>query len=98
MGVFAFTIEFWSMAKSAGVEVEMTMPEGASLVSGEAEVELGHLAGRSALLGNRWKNPAFFEGLPSGYTRRVVWVVRGGGRIGIEVRAEKAGRVRLESG
>ena len=80
------------------VEVKMTLPEGASLVSGEAEVELGHLAGRSALLGNRWKNPAFFEGLPSDYARRVVWVVRGGGRIGIEVRAEKAGTVRLESG
>jgi murein tripeptide amidase MpaA len=78
------------------VEAEITLSEGASLVSGEAEVELGHLAGRSTLLGNRWKNPAFFEGLPSDYARRVVWVVRGEGPIGIEVRAERAGTVRLE--
>ena len=67
------------------------MPTDASLVSGEREVELGHLAGRSALAGNRWKSPAFFEGLPSDYAGRTVWVVRGEGPVRVEVRGGRAG-------
>jgi hypothetical protein len=74
------------------------MPEGTSLVSGKAEVELGHLAGRSALWGNRWKSAAFFDGLPSDYARRVVWVVRGTDPLQVEVSSERAGTVQLESG
>ena len=68
------------------VEAELELPQGASLVSGEREVELGHLAGRSALTGNRWKSPAFFQGLPSDYASRTVWIVRGEGPIEVEVR------------
>ncbi|CAN5903920.1 M14 family metallopeptidase [soil metagenome] len=77
------------------VTVELTLPEGAELVSGKLETELGHLAGRSALLGNRWKDPTFFNGLPSDHTRRSDWVVRGAGPIEVDVRSEKAGIVRL---
>jgi hypothetical protein len=80
------------------VEAEIKMPEGANLVSGKAEVELGHLTGRSALWGNRWKGPTFFNGLPSDYARRVVWVVRGEGPLQVEVTSERAGTVRLETG
>jgi murein tripeptide amidase MpaA len=79
------------------VEAEIKMPEGANLVSGKAEVELGHLTGRSALWGNRWKGPTFFNGLPSDYARRVVWVVRGEGPLQVEVTSERAGTVRLET-
>ena len=78
------------------VKAEITLSEGASLVSGETEVDLGHLAGRSSLGGNSWKSPAFFAGLPSKYAARAVWVVRGEGTVGVEVRSEKAGMVRLE--
>jgi murein tripeptide amidase MpaA len=80
------------------VEVEIKIPEGASLVSGDVEVDLGHLTGRSSLLGNRWKNPAFFDGLPSDYARRVVWVVRGEGPLEVEVRSERAGTALLKTG
>jgi len=80
------------------VEVRLKLPRGASLVSGEPEVELGHLAGRSALAGNRWKSPAFFEGLPSDYASRKVWVVRGGGPVEVEVRGGRAGTARLRTG
>ncbi|MGI9050602.1 MAG: carboxypeptidase, partial [Rubrobacteraceae bacterium] len=80
------------------VEVEVTLPEGATLVSGEKEVDLGHLAGRSSLEGNSWKNPAFWAGLPSDYARRVAWVVSGGGTVEVEVRSGKAGTQRLKSG
>jgi hypothetical protein len=80
------------------VEAEIKIPEGATLVSGKAEVELGHLTGRSAFGGNRWKDPAFFRGLPSDYARRVVWIVRGGGPLEVEVRSERAGTVRLGTG
>jgi murein tripeptide amidase MpaA len=80
------------------VEVRIELPQGARLVSGEREVELGHLAGRSALAGNRWKSPAFFEGLPSDYARRTVWVVRGEGPVRVEVRGGRAGTARLAAG
>ncbi len=78
------------------VKAEMKLPEGATIISGKREVELGHLAGRSALAGNRWKSPGFFEGLPSDYARRVEWVVKNEGNLEVEVRSEKAGTVRLE--
>jgi murein tripeptide amidase MpaA len=77
------------------VEARIELPPEASLVSGDREVELGHLAGRSALAGNRWKSPAFFDGLPSDYASRTVWVVRGEGPVEIEVRGGRAGTVRL---
>ena len=80
------------------VEAKIELPEGASLVSGKAKVELGHLTGRSALWDNRWKDPTFFDGLPSEYARRVVWVVRGEGSLEVEVSSERAGTVRLEVG
>lgn len=81
------------------VEVEMRLPDSsASLVSGERETDIGHLAGRSALEGNAWKDSAFFTGLPSDYARRVIWVVRGEGSIEVEVRSEKGGVVRLSAG
>src|ERR671921_1188642 len=78
------------------VEARIELPPEASLVSGDREVELGHLAGRSALAGNRWKSPAFFEGLPSDYAGRTVWVVRGEGLVEVEVRGGRAGKSRLE--
>jgi murein tripeptide amidase MpaA len=78
------------------VKAEIKLPESATIVSGEREVDLGHLAGRSALAGNRWKSPGFFEGLPSDYARRVEWVVKSEGNLEVEVRSEKAGTVRLE--
>jgi hypothetical protein len=80
------------------VEATIGLPPGASLVSVERDVELGHLAGRSALTGNKWKSPSFFQGLPSDYARRTVWIVRGEGPIEIEVRGGRAGTVSARSG
>ena len=77
------------------VKAAVRLPEGATLVTGDPEVDLGHLAGRSALVGGGWKAPAFFQGLPSDHAGRCVWVVRGEGPVGVEVRSEKAGLVRL---
>lgn len=79
------------------VEVTVDLPEDAEFVSGERETELGHLTGRSALLGNRWKTPVFFNGLPSDYAGRLVWVVSGQGPVKVEVRSEKAGTIRLQA-
>jgi hypothetical protein len=80
------------------VQATLGLPPDASLISGQREVDLGHLAGRSALTANRWKNPSFFHGLPSDYASRKVWIVRGEGPIDIEVRGGRAGTVRLETG
>ena len=80
------------------VKIEVKLPEGATLVSGEAKMGLGHLTGRSSLEGNSWKNPAFWAGLPSDYARRAAWMVDGGGTVEVEVRSDKAGTLRLKSG
>ena len=80
------------------VEIEIKLPEGATLVSGEAKMGLGHLTGRSSLESNSWKNPAFWAGLPSDYARRAAWMVDGGGTVEVEVRSDKAGTLRLKSG
>ena len=77
------------------VKAVLGLPPEASLISGRQEVDLGHLAGRSALTANRWKNPPFFQGLPSDYARRTVWIVRGEGPIEVEVRGGRAGTARL---
>jgi len=79
------------------VEATLGLPPTASLVSGEREVELGHLAGRSALTANRWKNPSFFQGLPSDYASQTIWIVRGEGPVEIEVRGGRAGTIRLKA-
>lgn len=78
------------------VEAEIRLPEGTSLISGEEKAELGHLAGRSSLTGNQWRNPYFWQGLPSEYARRAVWVVRGNGPVEVEVRSEKGGTVKVQ--
>ncbi len=80
------------------VEVELTLPQDADLVSGERLTKIGHLAGRSALSGGRWKSPVFFQGLPSDYARRLRWIFRGDGPVHFEVRGGKAGTVKLETG
>jgi murein tripeptide amidase MpaA len=79
------------------IEARLYLPPAASLVSGEREVVLGHLAGRSALSSNRWKNPSFFQGLPSDYASRTIWTVRGEGPVQVEVRGGRAGTLRLEA-
>ncbi len=55
------------------VVAEITSPEDAELVSGNREMDLGHLAGRSAL-DFGWKGPTSWFGLPSDYASRAVWV------------------------
>jgi hypothetical protein len=78
------------------VKATLSPPRGASLVFGEWEADLGHLAGRSALVGGGWKGPAFFQGLPSDHARRHVWILRGEGPVEVEVHSEKAGVLRLK--
>ena len=79
------------------VKATIDLPEGTSLVSGGPDVDLGHLAGRSALVSAGWKDPAFFVGLPSDYARQAVWIVRGDGDIGVNVTSQKAGTRRMKS-
>jgi hypothetical protein len=79
------------------VKATLTLPPGVDLVSGKMEADLGHLAGRAALTTNYQRNPALFTGLPSEYTHRTDWVVRGQGPIGVEVRSLRGGTVRLEA-
>ncbi len=71
------------------IEVILTLPEGASLISGHLEQEIGHLEGRSNKV---------FEKMAQGndFRRHVEWVVKAKAFSEVEVSAvaERAGTVR----
>jgi hypothetical protein len=76
------------------VEAELTLPEGARLVAGEPKAEAGQLAGRVHRRSTLW-----FGGDDSTTDRaKIEWVVEApdGGRLGVEVRHQRAGTVRRE--
>ena len=75
------------------VEVELELPAGARVVSGNQHVELGQLNGRSKERSLYW-----FEDRSTSDRARVEWVVEAkpGDRISAVVRHERAGTVRTE--
>ena len=77
------------------LEVELTLPEGARLRSGEIRTELGQLQGRvhkRSLLG-WWSEDSTRE------RAKAEWVVEApaGGTVGIEARHQRAGVVRVDA-
>lgn len=64
---------------------------GAASVVGKAEVEIGHLEGRSGAAGGFWMG--YFRGGASIRERRIAWVVKGGkgDRITLKVSGPRAG-------
>jgi murein tripeptide amidase MpaA len=74
------------------LEVELTLPEGAKLLSGDAKVELGQLEGRVH------KRSALWWGTDdaTGDRAKAEWVIEApdGGELGIEARHERAGTIR----
>jgi murein tripeptide amidase MpaA len=74
------------------LEVELTLPEGAKLLTGDPKVELGQLEGRvhkrSAL--GWWADDA------TGDRAKAEWVIEApqGGELGIEARHQRAGTIR----
>ena len=74
------------------VEVELTLPEGASLVTGERKEEAGQLTGRVHKRSALW-----WGGDDStGDLAKLEWVIEApeGGELRIEARHERAGTVR----
>lgn len=75
------------------VRVALELPEGASLVSGKAQTELGHLEGRSNKLGVS----AHMAASPTDNRQRLEWVLRApkGSVLGVQVLSERAGALTL---
>ena len=78
-----------------GLEVELTLPEGARLRTGELETDVGQLTGRvhkRSLLG-WWSEDSTSE------RAKLEWVVEApaGGKVGIEARHQRAGVVRVDA-
>lgn len=74
------------------LEVELTLPEGATLVAGERKEEAGQLAGRVHKRSILW-----WGGDDStGDLAKLEWVIEApeGGELGIEARHQRAGTVR----
>jgi hypothetical protein len=71
------------------LEVEITLPEGATLVSGDKRVECGQLAGRAL------KNTAYWEADPTDDRVKVEWVVRApkGSEATITAAHQRAGKI-----
>ncbi len=74
------------------IEVRLSLPEGASIVSGEAEHEIGQLEGRSNKIYGGW----FSSNNLTDNQKRLEWVVRAseGSSAQVEVRSERAGTIR----
>lgn len=73
---------------------EISLPEGATLVSGKSRAEVGHLEGRA------YRGLAFFGSAADGSddSMKVEWVVEApaGTPVEIEIRSERAGIVRTQ--
>jgi murein tripeptide amidase MpaA len=76
------------------LEVKLELPEGATLVTGKAEQEIGHLEGRSAKLYSAW----FASGTPTDNQVKVEWVVNApsGGKAKLTVKSERAGTLHAD--
>jgi murein tripeptide amidase MpaA len=75
------------------VQVTLTLPEGATLVTGQAEQEVGHLEGRANKAFGGWGFPS-----PTDNQRKVEWAVRApaGSALHLAVHAERAGAARTD--
>ncbi|HLL78587.1 MAG TPA: M14 family metallopeptidase [Ktedonobacteraceae bacterium] len=73
------------------IEVELRLPESASLVSGERWQPIGQLEGRSNKIWNWWSSAS-----PTDNRRKVEWVLKGapGTQVELTVRAQRAGTLR----
>ncbi len=73
------------------IRVELDLPDGASLIMGEADQEVGQLEGRANKAFGGFGMPS-----PTDNQRVVEWVVRapGGSALKVTARAERAGTVR----
>jgi len=71
------------------VRVELELPEGVSLSSGQAKTELGHLEGRSGKL----SVTTVFAASPTDNRAWAEWVLRGqpGAEVKIRIRSDRAG-------
>jgi murein tripeptide amidase MpaA len=72
------------------IEVRLTLPQGAELVTGEAFQEVGQLEGRAN------KRALFGGGFPTDHLRKLEWTLRApqGGELRIEAVAQRAGTAR----
>ncbi|MGH2523307.1 MAG: M14 family zinc carboxypeptidase, partial [Anaerolineales bacterium] len=71
------------------LEVEIALPEGATLVGGERRVEAGQLAGRAL------KNNTFWNADPTDDRAKVEWVVRApkGSEVKVTAAHQRAGKI-----
>jgi hypothetical protein len=73
------------------IEVELALPEGSSLVSGQLRQDVGHLEGRSNKIWGRGTG-----GSPTDNLCKIEWVLKGPHRstVDVTVRSQRAGVVR----
>jgi murein tripeptide amidase MpaA len=73
------------------IELELTLPEGVSLVAGQQRQEVGHLEGRSNKLWAWFSSSSLTDNLC-----KTEWVFKGqpGSRVDLTIRAQRAGTLR----
>ena len=81
-----------SRSAARPVRVELGLPEGVSLTSGQAKSELGHLEGRSGKL----SVSTIYAASPTDNRTWTEWVLRGpvGAEVSVKVLSERAGTLR----
>ena len=75
------------------IKAALTLPEGATLVTGDLEQEVGQLEGRASKAFGGFGTPS-----PTDHQRKVEWVVRApaGSTVHVAAHAERAGTVRTD--
>src|SRR5690606_21022255 len=76
------------------VKLEVDLPDGAQLVAGKREQELGHLDGRA----NQYESVSFYQAYPIASRALAEWVVRDSNAGTVTVKAEcpKAGTISID--
>ncbi len=74
------------------IEVELTLPQGVTLIGGERRQEIGQLEGRSNKLWNWFGSTSS----PTDNRHKIEWVLKGpqGSKVDLTIRAQRAGTMR----
>lgn len=76
------------------VKLELGLPDGAELVAGKRELDLGHLEGRA----NQYESVSFYQAYPIASRALAEWVIRDSSAGTVTVKAEcaKAGTISID--
>lgn len=78
------------------IKVELHLAQGVEVTMGKAKTEIEHLTGIANSVCLDWANGVSFLGASKDTERKIEWLVKGSGKIGVTVMSDRAGVARAE--